>query len=33
VYEIHLIIKGALADVLRRGLLTRNVAVMARAPK
>lgn len=33
VYEIHLIIKGALADALRRGLITRNVAVVARAPK
>ncbi len=33
VYEIHLIIKGALADALRRGLVTRNVAVVARAPK
>lgn len=32
VYEIHLIIKGALADALRRGLVTRNV-VVARAPK
>ncbi len=33
VYEIHLIIKGALADALRRGLVARNVAVVARAPK
>lgn len=33
VYEIHLIIKGALADALRRGLVTRNVAVVAQAPK
>ncbi len=33
VYEIHLIIKGAFADALRRGLITRNVAVVARAPK
>lgn len=33
VYEIHLIVKGALADALRRGLVTRNVAVVARAPK
>lgn len=32
-YEIHLIIKGALADALRRGLVTRNVAIVARAPK
>ena len=33
VYEIHLIINGALADALRRGLVTRNVDVVARAPK
>jgi integrase len=33
VYEIHLLIKSALADALRRGLVTRNVAVVARAPK
>jgi integrase len=33
VYEIHLVINGALADALRRGLVTRNVAVVARAPK
>jgi len=33
VYEIHLIIKSALGDALRRGLVTRNVAVVARAPK
>ena len=33
VYEIHLIIKGALDDALRRGLVNRNVAVVARAPK
>jgi integrase len=33
VYEIHLIIKGSLADALRRGQVTRNVAVVARAPK
>jgi hypothetical protein len=33
VYEIHLLIKGALADALRRGLVIRNVAVVARAPK
>ncbi len=33
VYEIHLVISGALADALRRGLVTRNVAVVARAPK
>lgn len=33
VYGIHLVIKGALDDALRRGLVTRNVAVVARAPK
>lgn len=33
VYEIHLLIKGALNDALRRGLVTRNVAVVARAPR
>ena len=33
VYEIHLIINGALADAMRRGLVTRNVAAIARAPK
>ena len=33
VYEIHLIINGAFADALRRGLVTRNVAVVARAPQ
>jgi integrase len=33
VYEIHLIICGALGDALRRGLVTRNVALVARAPK
>lgn len=33
VYEIHLIIRSALADALRRGLVTRNVAAVARAPK
>jgi integrase len=33
VYEIHLIIKGALDEALRRGLVARNVAVVARAPK
>lgn len=32
-YEIHLVIRGALGDALRRGLVTRNVAVLARAPK
>lgn len=33
VYSVHLIIRGALDDALRRGLVTRNVAVVARAPK
>jgi integrase len=33
VYEIHLIIRGALTDACRRGLVTRNVALVARAPK
>lgn len=33
VYEIHLIIRGALTDACRRGLVSRNVALVARAPK
>ncbi len=33
VYEIHLVIRGALADACRRGLVTRNVADLARTPK
>jgi integrase len=33
VYEIHLVIRSALADAARRGLVTRNVATVARAPK
>ena len=33
VYEIHLVIRGALTDAHRRGLVTRNVALVARAPK
>ena len=33
VYEIHLLIRGALADACRRGLVTRNVVLVARAPK
>jgi integrase len=33
VYEIHLIVRGALADALRRGLATRNVALIANTPK
>ena len=33
VYEVHLIIRGPLADAVRRGLVTRNVALLANAPK
>jgi integrase len=33
VYEIHLIIRGALTDALRRGLVARNVALIATTPK
>jgi integrase len=33
VYEIHLVIRGALADAVRRGLVTRNVALVADAPR
>jgi integrase len=33
VYDVHLVIRGALADAVRRGLLTRNVALVANAPK
>ncbi len=33
VYELHLIIRGAITDAHRRGLVTRNVAMVARAPK
>lgn len=33
VYELHLIIRSALTDATRRGLVTRNVALVARAPK
>ncbi len=33
VYEVHLIIRGALTDAVRRGLVTRNVALLANAPK
>jgi integrase len=33
VYEIHLVIRGALEDAVRRGLLTRNVALVAHAPR
>jgi len=33
VYEIHLVIRGALDDAVRRGLVTRNVALVAHAPR
>ncbi|GMU79846.1 MAG: hypothetical protein AMXMBFR46_26350 [Acidimicrobiia bacterium] len=33
VYDVHLIIRGALGDAVRRGLVTRNVALLANAPK
>ena len=33
VYEIHLVIRGALADAVRRGLIDRNVALVAHAPR
>jgi len=33
VLEIHLIIRGALNDAERRGIVTRNVAAIAHAPK
>ncbi len=33
VLEIHLIIRGALNDAARRGIVTRNVAYVAHAPK
>jgi integrase len=33
VYSVHLIIRGALADAHRRGLVARNVALVARAPR
>ena len=32
VYEIHLVIRGSLADAVRRGLPTRDVALLARSP-
>ena len=32
VYEVHLIIRGALDHAVRRGLVTRNVALAASAP-
>jgi hypothetical protein len=33
VYEVHLVIRGTLAHAVRRGLLTRNIALVADAPK
>ncbi len=33
VYEVHLVIRGALHEAVRRGLLTRNVALIARSPR
>lgn len=33
VLEIHLFIRGALNDAVRRGIVTRNVALVAHAPK
>lgn len=33
VYEVHLIIRGALGDAVRRGLITHNVALVAHAPR
>jgi len=33
VYEIHLVIRGALDVAVRRGLVTRNVALIARSPR
>jgi len=33
VYEVHLIIRGALDHAVRRGLVNRNVALAASAPK
>lgn len=33
VYEIHLVIRGALSDAARRGLVTRNVALVDHAPR
>ena len=32
VYEVHLVIRGALDHALRRGLVTKNVALVARSP-
>lgn len=33
VYEVHLVIRGALGDAVRRGLVSRNVALVAKAPR
>ena len=33
VYEVHLVIRGALGDAVRRGMLHRNVALIAHAPR
>jgi integrase len=33
VYQVHLVIRGALTDAVRRGLLPRNVALVAHAPR
>jgi integrase len=33
VYEVHLVIRGALTDAVRRGLVSRNVALAAHAPR
>lgn len=33
VYEVHLVIRGALGDAVRRGLIPRNVALVAHAPR
>ncbi len=33
VYEIHLVVRGGLTEAVRRGLITRNVALVANAPK
>jgi len=33
IYEVHLVIRGALEEAVRRGLLTRNVALIARSPR
>jgi integrase len=32
-YEVHLIIRGALGDAVRRGMISRNVALVAHAPR